>query len=245
MRREPSIPCVVTNAHWCSSTDTIPSSSGIAWAISRVFFAGIRNFPWVPLFGSGIFFSASLNESVATAVSTPPSMEMYILDNSGRMVDVDAHEAIEVNKFFRRTPGRIILFFGFSGNGISGKSSYGIVFMRLLLVPLMIDTTSPVCSMVISPSWVMEVAICWSTTAGIATTPSVIHFPFNFKSIPVSRFVARIFIPSFPAIIRMEESIGSVVVFRSAKRATLYTASENSFFSIEIFIQCLLGVLIL
>jgi hypothetical protein len=35
------------------------------------------------------------------------------------------------------------------------------------------------------------------------------------------------------------------VFLRSANRATLYTTSENSFFSIEIFIRYLLGVLIL
>src|SRR3989338_9124705 len=79
--------------------------------------------------------------------------------------------------------------------------------------------------------------------AGIATTPSCVHTPSILRSTPVSRFVALIFIPPSPTIIKIEESAGNVVFFRSAKRATVYTALINSFFSIEIFIQFLLGVL--
>ena len=89
-----------------------------------------------------------------------------------------------------------------------------------------------------------EVAICCKIIAGIATTPLLLHSPSILRSIPVSRFVARIFIPSSAAIIRIVESIGSVVFLRSANRAAICTASENIFFSIEIFIYTLLVLLI-
>src|SRR3989344_2728867 len=80
--------------------------------------------------------------------------------------------------------------------------------------------------------------------AGIATTPSLLHSPSIFRSIPVSRFVARIFIPSLPAIIRIEDNTCKEEFFFSANRAAVYTASENLFVSIEIFIHSLLGLLV-
>ena len=46
-----------------------------------------------------------------------------MLDNSGRTIEEDAHGAMEVKRFFKRTPGSTTLFFGFSGNGMVGKSS--------------------------------------------------------------------------------------------------------------------------
>src|SRR3989338_10519081 len=97
-------------AHWCSSNDTMISSKGRAWAMLKAFFAGIRNFPCVPLFERGTFFSTSLKESVATAVSTPPSIERYTLASSGRITEDDAQEVIEVKRERRRTPGSTILF---------------------------------------------------------------------------------------------------------------------------------------
>ena len=46
-----------------------------------------------------------------------------MLASSGRTVDDDAQDAIKVKRFLRRIPGSTILFLGFSGNGIDGKSS--------------------------------------------------------------------------------------------------------------------------
>ena len=72
---------------------------------------------------SGTFFSTSRNESVATTVKTPPSIDKYKLANSGRTVDEEAHEEIEEKIVLRIAPEITILLYGFSGKGIEGKSS--------------------------------------------------------------------------------------------------------------------------
>jgi hypothetical protein len=165
-----------------------------------------------------------------------------MLESSGRTVEVEAQEAIALNKFLRSVPCMTIRFLGFSGNGIEGKSSYGTVLTELFPVPLVITRISPVCSRVIFPVSVNAPAICCRSAAGIATTPSVVIFPASLRSMPVSRLVARSFIPSSPAIRSIDERAGSVPLLRSANRAAICTASENSFFSSEIFIRILLGV---
>lgn len=72
--------------------------------------------------------------------------------------------------------------------------------------------------------------------AGSAMTPCLEIVPSTLRSMPVSRFVARNLIPSSPASMATPERTGSVAVLRSAKRATIATASVNTFLSIVIFI---------
>ena len=127
------------------------SSSGSDCAISSAFFAGIRKVFCVLLVVKGIFFSASRNESVATIVNVPASIEKKRLASSGRTVEMDAHPAIDVRIGCSVVLGSTSRFFGFSGNGMLGKSSYGVVLSDNFPVPLVNNKRSPVCSSVLVP----------------------------------------------------------------------------------------------
>ena len=126
-----------------------------------------------------------------------------------------------------------------SGSGMVGKSSYGTVFAMLFAVPDEIVTVSPTCSNETTPVPENERAMSLSICAGSATTPGDRMVPRRVLSMPVSRFVARSFIPSSPAIIIIADRTGRVAVRRSENRAVVFTASANSFLSKVIFIGSL------
>ena len=104
---------------------------------------------------------------------------------------------------------------------MEGKSSYGSVFKILFPASDMSVIVSPTCSIVIDPVVPSVALISRRECAGITTAPISVMVPVTSKSIAVSKFVARSFIPASPAIIAIPVSEGSVALLFSENRDTI------------------------